>query len=56
VLLAESAREAEHRMIEVPREAYDALLERGAHSLVAARPELVRGPHVSMLRLALAPT
>lgn len=55
VLLAESSREAEHRLLEVPRAVYDALLERGALSLVGARPDLVRGPHVSMLRLGLAP-
>ncbi|TMQ14068.1 MAG: hypothetical protein E6J90_03330 [Deltaproteobacteria bacterium] len=53
VLLAESAHAAEHRVVHVPRAAYDALLERGAQALLASRPELVRGPHVSMLRLGL---
>ena len=56
VLLAESATGGEHRVVHVPRAAYDALLERGAKALLAARPELVRGPHVSMLRLALPTT
>lgn len=53
VLLAESVNATEHRVIHVPRAAYDALLERGAQALVASRPELVHGPHVSMLRLGL---
>jgi hypothetical protein len=53
VLLAESATGGDHRVIHVPRAAYDALFERGAKALLAARPQLVRGPHVSMLRLAL---
>jgi hypothetical protein len=53
VLLAESTTPAEHRVVHVPRTAYDALLERGVKAVLAARPELVRGPHVSMLRLGL---
>jgi hypothetical protein len=53
VLLAESTTGTEHRLVHVPRAAYEALLERGPAAVLAARPELVRGPHVSMLRLAL---
>lgn len=54
VLIAESDGTDECRIVYVPRGAYDSLAREGAARVLARRPRLASGPHVSMLRLGLA--
>jgi hypothetical protein len=54
VLLAESGEESNHRAVHVPRAVYDSIAAHGERAVLEERPQLVSGPHVSMLRLGLA--